>query len=260
MERIKYETDLTDAQWNIIEGFFPKPVNIGRPKQYSPREIINAIFYITKAGCPWRMMPHDLPSWWTVYYYFRLWTGNGKWKQINDNLRRGVRVHEGRDSEPSAAIIDSQSAKTTDAGDDIGYDAGKKIKGRKRHILVDTLGLLLVVIIHNAGIQDRDGARLVFNQVNEVNFPRLELVWADGGYSGKLVEEVEAEKNFQIEVVKRTDDMMGFVVLPKRWIVERTFGWFGKNRRLSKDYEKTVESSASFVYAAMARLMLRRLV
>jgi putative transposase len=204
------------------------------------------------------MLPHDLPPWKTVYHYFRLWRQDGTWERINAALRQEVREAEGRDPEPSAAILDSQSVKTTETPGIRGYDAGKKVNGRKRHILVDTLGLLLMVVVHAANVQDRDGARLVLERAKG-RFPRLQLIWADGGYTGKLVEWVKSVCRWVLEIVKRSDDGKGFQVLPRRWVVERTFGWLGRYRRLSKDYEGLPESSEAMIYIAMIHLMVRRL-
>ena len=257
--RKPYPSDLSDAEWQKIEPLIPKPKsNRGRKRKHSIREILNGIFYIVRAGCAWRMLPHDLPPWKTVYHYFHIWRKDGTWAHINAALRAEVREAEDRNSQPSAAILDSQSVKTTSVKGVRGYDAGKKIKGRKRHILVDTIGLLLVVVVHAADIQDRDGTKLVLKQAKDL-FPRLLLIWADGGYAGQLIDWVKAACGWVLEIVKRDPDVKGFKVLPRRWVVERTFGWLTHYRRLSKDYEVLTETSEAMVYAAMTRVMLRRL-
>jgi len=257
-QRQPYPTDLSDAEWQRIKPYLPAPKSGGRPRVHSQREILNAIFYIVRSGCTWRMLPHDLPPWKTVYHYFRVWRKDGTWERINSALRVEVRVAAGREPEPSAAVLDSQSVKTTETPGVRGYDAGKKVNGRKRHLLVDTLGLVLMVIVHAANIQDRDGARLLLEKVKG-RFPRLRLIWADGGYSGKLVDWVKTVFHWVLEIVKRSDDVKGFQVLPHRWVVERTFGWLGRYRRLSKDYEGLPESSEAMIYIAMIHLMVRRL-
>jgi len=257
-QRQPYPTDLSDVEWQRIQPYLPAPKSGGRPRVHTLREILNAIFYIVRSGCTWRMLPHDLPPWKTVYHYFRLWRKDGTWERINSALRVEVRVAAGREPEPSAAVIDSQSVKTTETPDVRGYDAGKKVNGRKRHLLVDTLGLVLMVVVHAANIQDRDGARLLLEKARG-RFPRLRLIWADGGYTGKLVDWVKTLCLWVLEIVKRSDDVKGFQVLPHRWVVERTFGWLGRYRRLSKDYEGLPESSEAMIYIAMIHLMVRRL-
>jgi len=219
---------------------------------------LNSIFCLLRSGCAWRMLPHEFPHWKTVYHYFRLWRLKGIWEHINTTLRTELRILSGREPEPSAAILDSQSVKTAETPGVRGYDAAKKVKGRKRHILVDTIGLLMIVVVHTTNIQDRDGAKLVLEQVKGT-FPRLQLIWTDAGYSGKLIDWIKVFCGWVLEIVKRSDDVKGFKVLPRRWVVERTFGWLGRYRRLSKDYEGLTESSQAFIYAAMTHIMIRRL-
>lgn len=257
--RRPYPSDLSDAEWQKLEPLIPKPkTKRGRKRKYPLREILNAIFYLLRTGCAWRMLPHDLPPWEIVYYYFRLWRKDGTWERINTTLRTELRLADGREAEPSAAILDSQSVKTTDVKGVRGYDAGKKVNGRKRHILVDTMGLLLLVVVHAADIQDRDGAKQVLKKAKQL-FSRLQLVWADGGYAGTLVEWVKTACGWVLEIVKRDPDAKGFQVLPRRWVVERTLGWLNKYRRLSKDYEVLPETAEAMVYTAMIHLMVRRL-
>jgi len=256
--RQAYATDLTDAQWEMIAPFVLPETGGGRPRTTDVREVVDAIFYVLRSGCAWHLLPHDFPPSGTVYDYFRRWQRDGTWEMIHQTLRERVRIQAGRKTEPTAAIIDSQSAKTNEQGGIDGYDAGKKVSGRKRHLLVDVMGMVLAVVVHSAGIQDRDGAKLVFDRVRK-RYGRLALVWADGGYAGKLVAWVKESCGMELAIVKRTDDLKGFHVLPRRWVVERTFGWLGRYRRMSKDYEFHPETSETMVHVAMIHLMVRRL-
>ena len=259
MEPRPYNTDLTDEQFALVEPFLPRPKKMGRPAA-DLRAVLNAILYLVRTGCQWRLLPHDFPPWSTVHTWYRRWRRDGTWERINDALRQEVRLQAGRDPSPRSSAADSQSVKTTPQGGVKGFDSGKKVKGRKRHIWVDSLGMLLAVLVTAADVHDsRAGCDLFHGQLWE-ELPRLEVVYTDSQYTaGYLDEEVFSWAPFRRVVVSRPEGAEGFVKLPQRWVVERTFAWLYRSRRLSKDYERTVESSAAMVQVSMIHLMLRRL-
>ena len=259
MKNAIYESSLTTAQWKYLKPMLPKPAQRGRPRT-DLRRILDAILYVVKGGIPWRYLPTDFPPWKTVYHIFRRWTLNHQWAALNDALRTLVRRAEGKRHQPTAAILDSQSVKSAGHGGAVGYDAAKRIKGRKRHLLVDTLGLVLGVAVTAASMTERAGAQVVLGRVLTW-FTWLRLLWVDGGYTGPAFAAwVQALRpKLAVEVVKRTDDTTGFKVLPRRWVVERTFGWLMHHRRLVRDYENTEVSAEAFIFIAMIRIQLRRL-
>lgn len=259
-DRDPYATDLTPAQFKLIEPLLP-PANLdGRHEKHPRHEIVNAIFYMLRTGCAWRHLPHDLPPWQTVYWHFRRWRDDGTVDRIHDALRDRVRDADGRDPAASAGIIDAQSVKGADtvATSTRGYDAGKRVNGRKRHIVTDTLGLLIVVAVTTASVQDRDGGRTVLDRLR-FTMPSMVTVFADGGYAGRLVVHARQFLRIAVELVKKPADQKGFVVLPRRWVVERTFAWLVRCRRLDHDYERLPATAEAMVKWAMIGIMTRRL-
>jgi len=259
MKNAKYSSSLTDAQWEYLKPMLPPPAKRGRPRT-NLRWMIDAILYVVKGGIPWRDMPGEFSPWQTVYGLFRRWQRGELWAALNDALRTLVRLAAGKERQPTAAILDSQSVKSAGHGGAVGYDAAKRIKGRKRHLLVDTLGLVLGVVVTPADTTERDGAKAVLLRVLAW-FTWLRLLWVDGGYTGAAFADWVRgrRRQLKVEVVKRSDDVRGFKVLPRRWVVERTFGWLLHHRRLVRDYETSMASAEAFVYIAMIRIQLRRL-
>lgn len=257
MSNQNYPTDLTDSQWEHIKDLLPSAKARGRPRELDLREVLNAIFYVVTGGIQWRLLPKEYPRWQSVYYYFRLWRRTGDWRRIHDALRAQARRRAGRHKHPTAGCLDSQSVRCSAVASERGFDAAKGFVGRKRHVLTDTTGLLLTAAVTPASVTDREGARRLLERLPG-SCKKLRRLYVDGGYRGPIVERAAALLHIVVQAVVRSRSQ-AFVVLPRRWVVERTFAWFGMSRRLSRDYERLTDTSEAMIYIAMTRLMLRRL-
>jgi transposase len=259
-----YPSQITDGMWAVIGPLMPvrDPREGGRPRVYGDRQVLDAVFYVLRSGCQWRMIPHDLVPWWAAYRWYRAWIRDGTWDRVHDGLRVLVRIAAGRNPDPSAAVLDAQSVKSSEGGERRGFDAGKKTTGRKRHLVVDTLGLVLVATVTAASVQDRPGGRAVLARLAS-RFPSVALVWAGGGYASSIDSSLLAwaldKLSLVVEIVRRSDDVKGFQVLPRRRVLERTFGWLVRNRRLARENERLTASSEAMIKIAMIRLMAARL-
>lgn len=250
---------MTDEQWVLLKPLLPlEQTGPGRRITIDMREAVNGMFYVCRSGCQWRALPTDFPNWNSVYYHYNKWCLNGAWRRVNEALRKQERQRQGREEEPSAGIIDSQSVKTTESGGERGYDAGKKVNGRKRSILVDTIGNLIEVVVHAADIHDRDGAMLLIAMLTQATRDRLQLLWADKAYRGYLVDWLREKFAIVLDIVSKNPNLQGFRLLPRRWVVERTFAWLSRFRRLSKDYEGALCCSEGMIYIASIQTLLNR--